>query len=202
MPRPPRVFPDNVPQHVVNRGNRRETIFTSVADYLGFLAALTDAAERTSVRLVSFCLMPNHWHLVLWPVIGPDISTYMQVLMNAHIRDLQRRHGTGGTGHIYQGRFRNSDILTERYFINVCRYVEANAFCAGVVSRAQDWRWSSLVTSGPADDINILAPWPFPRPTGWLREVNRPRCESIEREINRRLGRPSKAARALAKLKT
>jgi len=202
MPRPPRIFPDNVPQHIVNRGNQRATIFTSAADYLGFVAALTDAADRTCVRLVSFCLLPNHWHLVLWPVTGCEISSYMQILMNAHIRDLQRRHGTAGTGHIYQGRFKNSDLLTERYFLNACRYVEANAFCAGLVPRAEDWRWSSLVTYGPAEDINILSPWPFPRPSAWLRDVNRPRSQSIEQAINRRLGRPSKAARALVKMQT
>jgi len=67
----------------------------------------------------------------------------MQLLMNAHIRDVQRRHGTVGTGHVYQGRFRNLPILSERRFINVCRYVEANAMSAGLVSRAEDW-------SGPA----------------------------------------------------
>lgn len=201
MPRPPRVFPDGIPQHVVNRGNLRATVFTSAADYLGFVAALTDGADRTTVRLISFCLMPNHWHLVLWPVVGREISSYMQIVMNAHIRDLQRRHSTAGTGHIYQGRFKNSDILTERHFINVCRYVEANAFCAGLVNRAEDWRWSSLATRGPADDINILSPWPFARPTGWLREVNRPQSARIEQEIKRRLGRPSKAARALLKIK-
>lgn len=107
MPRPPRFCPDGVPQHIVNRGNLRAPIFHESADYLGFLAALTDAVDRTTVRLLAFCLMPNRWHLVLWPVDGSEISAYMQVVMNAHIRDLQRRHGTAGTGHIYQGRYKN-----------------------------------------------------------------------------------------------
>jgi putative transposase len=191
------VFPDGIPQHVVNRGNRRATVFTSTADYLGFLAALAEASEHTTVRLLSFCLMPNHWHLVLWPVVGNEVSRYMQLLMNAHIRDLQGRHGMAGTGHIYQGRFKNSDILTERQFVNVCRYVEANPLCAGLVDRAEEWQWSSLATAGPADDINILAPWPFARPKGWLQEVNRPQSDKTQHEMRRRLGRPSKAARAL-----
>ena len=90
---------------------------------------------------------------------------YMQVVMNAHIRDLQRRHGTAGTGHIYQGRYKNSAIVTDRYFLNVCRYVEANPMCAGLGRRAEDWEWSSLVRSGPLDDLNILSPWPVARPS-------------------------------------
>jgi putative transposase len=197
MPRPLRVFPDGIPQHIVNRGNRRATVFTDAADFLGFLAALADAADRTTVRLVAFCLMPNHWHLVLWPVRGCEVSAYMQLAMNAHIRDLQRRHGTTGTGHIYQGRFKNSAILSERQFVNVCRYVEANPVAAGLVRRAEEWRWSSLVLDGPAEDVRILTPWPCPRPRPWLAEVNRPQSAAIERQIKRNLRRRSDIARAL-----
>ena len=198
MPRPPRVFPDGIPQHIVNRGNRRATVFTEPADFLGFVAALSDATDQTTVRLVAFCLMPNHWHLVLWPVRGCEVSRYVQITMNAHIRDVQRRHGTAGTGHIYQGRFKNSPILTERQFVNTCRYVEANPFEGGLVERAQDWKWSSLVMNGPAEDINILTPWPFRRPQGWLNEVNRPHGPAIERQIIKALRRRSKVAEALS----
>src|SRR5918995_400995 len=121
MPRPPRVCLDGVPLHIVNRGNRRERVFLEDADYLGFLAALAVAAERTSVRLLVFCLMSNHFHIVLWPLIGSEIPAYIPILMNAHIRDLQARHGTAGTGHIYQGRYRSSAIFSERHLLTVCR---------------------------------------------------------------------------------
>jgi len=189
MPRPNRNCPDGVPQHVFNRGNRRSRIFHDSADYLGFLAALTDAADRTVVRLLSFCLMPNHWHLVLWPVRGIEVSAYMQVTMNAHLRDLQRRHGTSGTGHVYQGRFKNSAIRTEQDLLRVCRYVESNAASAGLVQRAEQWEWSSLARSGPADGINILSPWPVARPANWLEEVNQPQTNRMVREIKKRLRR-------------
>ena len=197
MPRPPRTCPDGVPQHIVNRGNLRATIFRKSQDYLGFLAGLADAVDRTTVRLLAFCIMPNHWHLVLWPVHGCDVSAYMQVLMNAHIRDLQRRHGTAGTGHIYQGRYKNSAILSDRHFINVCRYVEANPMCAGLVARAEDWEWSSLVRSGPAEGIDILSAWPVRRPEPWLEHVNRPQSNRAVREIEEQLRRHEQAARAL-----
>lgn len=196
MPRPNRVCPDGVPQHIVNRGNRRARIFFDAADYLGFLAALTDAAERTVVRLLAYSLMPNHWHLVLWPVRGEEVSAYMQVAMNSHIRDLHGRHGTSGTGHIYQGRFKNSAILTERHFLNVCRYVEANALCAGLVPRAEDWEWSSLVRTGPAEGIDILSPWPVRRPATWLEDVNRPPSNRAVHEIEERIRRQGRAGRA------
>jgi len=189
MPRPNRLCPDGVPQHVFNRGNRRSQIFRDTADYLGFLAALTDAADRTVMRLLAFCLMPNHWHLVLWPVRGLEVSAYMQLVMNAHIPDLQRRHGTAGTGHVYQGRFKNSSILTGRHFLNVCRYVEANALSAGLVDRAEHWEWSSLVRTGPADGIDILSSWPVARPATWLDDVNRPQSNVLRREIEKQLRR-------------
>jgi putative transposase len=178
MPRHRRYFPDGVPQHIVNRGNQRAQIFRSDSDYLGFIAALADAAEKTVVRLLSFCLMPNHWHLVLWPYRGDEISRYMQLAMNSHLRDVVPRHGTTGLGHIYQGHFKNHAILNEMHFLNVCRYVEANAFTAGLCSRAENWEWSSLVRSGPAPDINLLSPWPVPRPVDWLAQVNLPRPAS------------------------
>jgi len=163
-----------MPQHVVNRGNLRAQIFRCPADYLGFVAAMTEAGERTVVRLVAFCLMPNHWHLVLWPIKGSEISTYMQVLMNDHLSDLLDRHGTAGSGHVYQGRFKNHPITDPVHFLNVCRYVEANPRVAGLVLRAEEWPWSSLSMSGPAEDINLLSPWPVRRPKDWLEHVNRP----------------------------
>ena len=162
-------------------------MFLEDADYLGFLDAMALAAERTSVRLLVFCLMSNHFHIVLWPVIGSEVPAYMQILMNAHIRDLQTRHKTAGTGHIYQGRYRSSVIVTERHLLNVCRYVESNGLAAGLVDRAESWPWSSLTKTGPADDVNLLSEWPVKRPQDWLDQVNRPigdgTWKKIEKEI-------------------
>jgi REP-associated tyrosine transposase len=174
-----------VPQHIVNRGNRRAKIFLTAQDYIGFIGALAEAAERTVVRLEAFCLMPNHWHLVLWPFAGSEISAYMQIAMNAHIRDLQGRHGTSGTGHIYQGRYKNSAILSAYHFLNVCRYVESNAVSAGLCDRAELWQWSSLVRSGPAPGIDLLSPWPVAKPASWLEQVNRPLPERVLRDLKR-----------------
>jgi putative transposase len=183
--------------HVINRGNRRQQVFSQDADYLGFLGALATAAERTSVRLLAFCLMSNHFHLVLWPVVGSEIPAYMQIVMNAHIRDLQTRQGTAGTGHIYQGRYRSSAIFTERHLVMVCRYVEANGLAAGLVNRAEQWPWSSLAKKGPADDVNLLAEWPVQRPSNWLELVNRPVGERTWTRIKKQIRRSQPDLRTL-----
>jgi putative transposase len=197
MPRPPRTCPDGVPQHVYNRGNRRSRIFLSSADYLGFLASLADAAERSTVRLVAFCLMPNHWHLVLWPCAGSEIPAYMQIAMNAHIRDLLRRHDTAGTGHVYQGRYKNVPIFSTHDFLNVCRYVESNPVAAALTDRAESWAWSSLSRHGPAPGINLLAEWPVRKPGNWLEMVNRPPEDRILKELKRQERAVRKGATAL-----
>jgi putative transposase len=172
MGRPTRVLPDNVPQHIVNRGNRKTQIFRCDEDYIGFLGGMVEAGEHTVVRVIDFCLMPNHWHLVLWPYRGDEISTYMQILMNSHLRDLLPRHNLAGLGHVYQGRYRNFPIVNEQHFLNVCRYVASNALRANLCERAQDWPWSSLACAGPAPEINLLSAWPIPKPRDWLAQVN------------------------------
>lgn len=174
MARGKRFNPDGVPQHIVNRGNRKGIIFRCDADYIGFLGGMAAAAEKTVVRLVSFELMPNHFHLVLWPHKGAELSTYMQLLMNSHLRDLLPRHDLRGLGHVYQGRYRPHLIKNEFHFLNVCRYVESNALRAGLVARAELWPWSSLACSGPDPDINLLSPWPVVRPRDWIEQVNAP----------------------------
>ncbi len=197
MPRPNRICPDGVPQHIVNRGNRRGRIFLSSADYLGFLGALAEAAERTTVRLVAFCLMPNHWHLVLWPWIGSEVPAYMQVAMNAHIRDLLRRHGTSGTGHIYQGRYRNSAILSTVHFLNVCRYVESNPVAAGLTDHAEQWEWSSLTRDGPVPGVHLLSPWPVQKPATWSELVDHPPHDRVLKELKRKERAARKTSRFL-----
>jgi putative transposase len=183
MPRPPRLYPDFVPQHVYNRGNRRARIFHRSEDYLDFLAALRQAGSRTGVRLHAFCLMPNHWHLVLWPDNGVDISAYVQIAMNTHICKLQARHGTSGTGHVYQGRHKNVAILTERHFYTAVRYVEANALAAALVQRAEEWSWSSLSEAEACS--SLIAPWPLPRPANWTELVNKVPSQACLKEMVR-----------------
>ena len=170
MPRPLRIYPAGVPQHVYNRGNKRQRVFHERADYLGFLAGLADAAKRTTVRIVAFIMLGNHWHLILWPSVDEEVSQFMQLLMNTHIRDLLLRRDVRMNGHFYRGRHKNRPILTERQLWLGWRYVEGNALKHGLVDRAEDWPWSSL--SDNKDCAGIVHPGPFPKPRNWVELAN------------------------------
>ena len=168
MPRPLRQIPDNSVQHVLNRGNRRAAIFHQEADYERFTNLLADASERVPMRLLAFCLMPNHWHLVVWVKRGDQLSAYMQWLASLHVQQHHRTYGTRGLGHLYQARYRNFIVEHESYLYSVLRYVEANARTGNLVQRAQDWRWSSAARVGSADGRALLSDWPAPRPRNWI----------------------------------
>ena len=120
------------------------------------------AAARTPVRLLAYCLMPNHWHLVVWPDSDLAVSAYVHWLSGEHARHYNDEHEL--VGHVYQGRFRSVLVHDPRQFIALLRYVESNALRGGLVERAEDWRWSSLV---PSRHIELADP-PCPRPPRWL----------------------------------
>lgn len=172
MPRGPRVLPDNFVHHVINRGNKKETVFREPADYNDFLCLLADANDQVPMRVLAVALMKNHFHLVLWPRLGVHLSAYMEWLMNAQIPKLQKRHGTVGTGHVYQGRYKNFLVQDDAHLYRVLRYVEANPLRAGIVDRAEKYRWSSLTRRRTPDGREYLSEWPLPRPVNWTDYVN------------------------------
>ena len=174
MPRGVRIIEPYSVQHVINRGNRRQEIFRDAEEYEDFIGLLGRAADRHPVLLLAFCLMPNHWHLVLGSNSPRAVFAYMHWLTSTQVRRLHRRRGTTGEGHIYQERYRNVTVRDERQFIMLCRYVEANARAAGLVERAQDWPYSSLSRPTSHDGRALLTPWPIPRPENWTVLVNTP----------------------------
>jgi putative transposase len=169
MPRIRRSAPDGAVQHVLNRGNNRATVFHKRGDYEAFLRMMREAQEVEPIRILNYTLMPNHFHLTVWPETIATLSAYMRCLMNSHVRAYHQHYGTCGHGHIWQGRFKNFPIQTEGHLIRVLRYVDANALRAGLVRRAEDWSWGSLgsARSGPE-----LCEWPVPRPEDWVDFVN------------------------------
>ena len=173
MPRVHRCAPPGLAHHVINRGNDRKRIFYKAGDYLAFLRFVFEAQITVPMRLLAFCLMPNHFHLVLWPECIEALSEYMGVLMNLHVHNYQHHYGTVGHGHIWQSRFKNFPIQEDVHLLRVLRYVEANAVRANLVRRAEDWSWSSLAPSRE-DDWPALTPSPIVRPDDWLDYVNDP----------------------------
>jgi putative transposase len=128
--------------HALNRGNRREAVFHKPGDYDAFVSAIRDACARLPVDILGYCLMPNHFHLVLRPHADGDLGRWMQWLLTAHARRYHRHYGT--SGHVWQGRFKAFPIQDDDHLSTVLRYVERNALRADLVARAEDWAWSSL----------------------------------------------------------
>lgn len=181
MPRAARVAPGGYVFHVLNRGNERRTIFEADGDYLAFLRVLSETAECVPVRILAWCLMPNHWHLVLWPRKDGELGQFMQRLTTTHVRRWRLFRQSVGHGHLYQGTYKSFPVEEDDHFYSVCRYVERNALRAKLARRAEDWAWSSLGGSRhteAAAESPPLSPWPVPRPRAWLSLVNEPQTEA------------------------
>ena len=144
MSRPLRVAAGGIVYHVLNRANAGARIFDGDADYAAFLRITAEAVERVRMRLLAYCVMPNHWHLVLHPRADGDLSRFMGWLTLTHTQRWHAHRHTIGAGHLYQGRFKSFPVQKEVYFLRLCRYVERNPLRARLVKRAEDWAWSSL----------------------------------------------------------
>ena len=179
MPRRRRCATGGYVFHVLNRAAGRRSVFTTRHDYLAFEAVLADALDRVAVRLLSFCLMPNHWHLILWPRRGQDddLSQFMRWLTVTHTQRWHSFRGTAGTGPLYQGRFKSFPVQGDERFLTACRYVERNALRAGLVSDVEQWRWSSLWHRMQQHSELKLHRWPVERPKNWVELVNTPQTE-------------------------
>jgi putative transposase len=156
---------------VINRGNGRAAIFHDSNDYRAFTALIGEAVERVDVRVLGYCLMPNHIHLVLWPRRDGDLSRFMQWLLTAHVRRYHRVHGS--SGHVWQGRFKAFPIQSDDHLLTVLRYVERNPIRAGLTRRAAAWPWSSLQVRTKSDGVaTFLCEGPLPLPADWIDIVN------------------------------
>ena len=144
MPRRPRASAFTGYYHVVNRSVRKATLFETQRDYIAFLAVLKQGLEKYQAPLVSYCVLSNHWHLLLGPIEKPELTRVMRWVTATHAIRWHRNRGTDGTGPVYQDRFRSTPIHDLESIIPLTRYVERNARSAGLVARAEDWRWCSL----------------------------------------------------------
>jgi len=176
MPRPRRVTPAGYCYHVLNRGNARQRVFHKEADYAAFLRLFDEAQERCSMRLLAFCLMPNHFHLVLWPQGDGDVSRWMQWIQTTHVRRYHEHYHT--TGHVWQGRFKAFPIQEDDHLLTVLRYVERNPFRAGLVPGVADWPWSSLRLHAQPDRPAWYSDGPVRRGRGWLAHVAAPQTDA------------------------
>jgi putative transposase len=160
----------------MNRVAGRQDLFADADDYAAFERVLAEAREREGMRVCAYALMPNHFHLVLWPREDGDLSRFMQWLAMTHTQRWHAHRHSAGRGHLYQSRFKSFPIQRDGHFLTVCRYVERNALRAELVERAEQWEWCSLACRAKKliKAAELLDDWPVDRPAGWLQAVNRP----------------------------
>lgn len=173
--------------HAINRGNARAEVFHKPADYDAFLRLMTDGQKRVPMRVLGYCLMPNHFHLVVWPREDGDLSRWMQWLMTSHVRRYHRHYGS--SGHVWQGRFKAFPIQQDEHLFTVLRYVERNPLRAGLVKRAEGWAWSSLAMHGKKDRPGFLHDGPVDRGRNWIADVNRPMTATEEAALRKSVNR-------------
>ena len=191
MGRPQRADEAGGIYHALNRGNARANVFDKPEDYEAFERILAEGLERYPCRLLAYQLMPTHWHFVLQPTEDGGMSNFLRWVSLTHTMRLHAHRGTGGQGHVYQGRFKSFPIQDDDHFLVVCRYVERNALRAELVRRAEDWRWGSLHRwlHKPERDPRLLSPWPLARPPRWAERVNQPltsaELHAVRTSVNR-----------------
>ena len=152
MTRPLRLEFEGALYHITSRGDRREAIFESDVDRFGFLRRLGQVCESCNWACHAFCLMDNHYHLL---VETPDanLSKGMRQLNGVYTQDFNRRHGR--CGHVFQGRFKSILVEKQAYLLELSRYIVLNPVRAGMVKNPEDWHWSSYramigLSTGPA----------------------------------------------------
>ncbi len=194
MSRIPRSAAGNMVHHVLNRANGRMKIFRKDKDYEAFENIPAQAKERYPMRILAYCLMPNHWHFVVYPHTDDAMPQFMRWVTVTHTQRWHAHYKTIGSGHLYQGRYKSFPVQRDEHFLQLVRYVERNAKRASLVRRAEDWPWSSLHKRefGSAQQKKLLSPWPVDAVENYLEWVNTPQpkeeVEVIRYAIQR--GRP------------
>ena len=141
MARLPRLTLPGYPHHVIQRGNNRQAIFSSVADYETLLRLLDENARKFEVAIHAYVLMGNHFHLLATPQTADGLPQMMQAVGRRYVRyfnDVQQRSGT-----LWEGRYRSTLIQAERYLLPCMAYIDLNPVRAGLVAHARDYPWSS-----------------------------------------------------------
>lgn len=193
MPRVNRTDVCDYVYHIINRANARVQIFDNDKDYQLFETILKEGKELFDMRILAYCIMPNHWHLVLYPKKDGDLSKFMGWITNTHTKRWHSIKQTIGQGHLYQGRYKSFLCQDDNHFLTLALYVERNARKANLVKDAEDWKWSSVWRreSGTAKQKKLLSAWPVSLPKDYLKWLNQPQTENEEKVIEQSIERGS-----------
>lgn len=186
MARQLRAAAPDIVYHVLNRANGREKIFQKEKDYIAFEKILLEAKEKFDMRILSFCIMPNHWHLILYPKTAESLSQFMRWITHTHTQRYHTHYHSIGCGHLYQGRYKSFPVQDDNYFLQVCRYTERNPIRAGLVEKIGDWRWSSawIRMDGSPEQKKLLSNWPIEYPDyyeKWANTLSEDEEEKLEK---------------------
>lgn len=159
MARLPRLSLAGYPHHIIQRGNNRQPIFSSAADYRQLLALLRNHALENQVAVHSYVLMSNHFHVLLTPQQSEGLPRMMQAVGRSYVQYFNRRQQRTGT--LWEGRYRSTVLQTERYLLQCMAYIDLNPVRAGMVGGPQDYPWSSYAhyTGQRADPL--ISPHPL-----------------------------------------
>lgn len=154
MARPLRIEYEGAVYHVTSRGNGRQDIYVNDEDRHAFLEVLGDVVERLNWTCHAYCLMSNHYHLLI-DTPDANLSRGMRHLNGVYTQGFNRRHGR--VGHVLQGRFKSILVEKDSYLLELARYVVLNPVRAKMVRSARDWPWSSYgATSGQQGPLSFL----------------------------------------------
>jgi putative transposase len=177
--------------HVLNRGNGRQRIFHKDGDFAAFAELLGQARSRHPLSILGYCLIQNHFHLLLKIKKGVELSCFMQWLLTSHVRRYHRHYRS--SGHVWQGRYKSFIVKEDNCLLTVARYIEGNPVRARLVTSAKEWPWSShrercdqlamdaagAVGTGSAGacppragNPSILSPLPVPFHSDWTTFVD------------------------------
>lgn len=154
MPRPPRLNIPGYPQHIVQRGNNRQTCFLHESDYRLYLRLLTSACRRHLCALHAYVLMPNHVHVLLTPEIHDGVSLVVRDVGRDYVRSFNKVHQRTGT--LWEGRFKSSLVDADSYCLACYRYIELNPVRAGIVRHPAEYPWSSYRANADGAPSSLL----------------------------------------------
>ena len=143
MPRIARVDVGGEMYHIINRATGRMRIFNEPKDYRLFEELMLDAKEEVNMRILAYVIMPNHWHLLVYPMQDGDMGTFMHRLTNKHTRKVHVQTKTIGHGPLYQGRYKSFLVDSDTYYLTLIKYIERNPVRAKLVTTCEDWQWGS-----------------------------------------------------------